>query len=275
LTIPRENALPTPSKGSEQEVIGLIPAAGQATRLAPLPCSKELYPVGFGSEHSGSGIYPRVVCQYLLEKMQLAGISKAYVILREGKWDIPAYFGDGLTLGLPLAYLMMGLPFGAPYTLDQAYPFVRGAIVALGFPDILFEPEDAFVQLLAYQTANETDVVLGLFPCDQPQKADMVVVAEDGRIERIVIKAQQSDLRYSWGIAVWTPVFTNFMHQYLAESKEKAIYQPELFVGDVLNKAIQEGIRVEGVFISDKPFLDIGTGDDLLKAVKHCLAQVE
>ena len=273
--MPREYGLAARSKGTEREVIGLIPAAGLASRLAPLPCSKELYPVGFESEYSGQQVHPKAVCQYLLEKMRLAGISKAYIILREGKWDIPAYFGDGSTLGLPLAYLMMGLPFGAPYTLDQAYPFVKRAIVALGFPDILFEPEDAFLQLLAHQTANEMDVVLGLFPCDQPQKADMVVVAEDGRIERIVIKAQQSDLRYSWGIAVWTPVFTNFMHEYLAGCKEAASQHPEMFVGDVFNKAIQEGIRVEGVFISDKPFLDIGTGDDLLKAVKRCLAQVE
>ncbi len=31
----------------ESEVIGLIPAGGQAKRLSPLPCSKELYPIGF------------------------------------------------------------------------------------------------------------------------------------------------------------------------------------------------------------------------------------
>ncbi|MEO1560926.1 MAG: dTDP-glucose pyrophosphorylase, partial [Cyanobacteria bacterium J06632_19] len=28
-------------------VIGLIPAGGKATRISPLPLSKELYPVGF------------------------------------------------------------------------------------------------------------------------------------------------------------------------------------------------------------------------------------
>ena len=263
------------SKIFEQEVIGLIPAAGLASRLAPLPCSKELYPVGFGSEHSGSGIYPKVVCQYLLEKMALAGISKAYLILREGKWDIPAYFGDGSTFGLTLAYLMMGLPFGAPYTLDQAYPFVKRAIVALGFPDILFEPEDAFVQVLARLEAGDVDVVLGLCPAGSPQKMDMVDVLDDGRIERLVIKPQQTNLYYSWAVAVWTPVFTNFMHEYLAGCEETAAQQPEMFVGDVFNAAIQEGLKVEGVLVSDKPCLDIGTGDDLLKAVKRCLAQIE
>ena len=30
------------------EVVGLVPAAGMAKRLQPFPCSKEVYPVGFG-----------------------------------------------------------------------------------------------------------------------------------------------------------------------------------------------------------------------------------
>jgi glucose-1-phosphate thymidylyltransferase len=65
------------------------------------------------------------------------------------------------------------------------------------------------------------------------------------------------------------------MHEYLATSKETAIQQPELFVGDVFNAAIKEGLKVQGVQISDKPYLDIGTGDDLLRAVKQYGARVE
>jgi dTDP-glucose pyrophosphorylase len=55
----------------------------------------------------------------------------------------------------------------------------------------------------------------------------------------------------------------------------EAARQHELFVGDVFNAAIQKGLKVEGVIISDKPYLDIGTGDDLRKAVKRCIAQVD
>jgi glucose-1-phosphate thymidylyltransferase len=77
------------------EIIGLIPAAGQATRIAPLPCSKELYPIGFRTVPGSDGLRPKAVSHYLLEKMQIAGVRKAYFILRQGKWDIPAYWGDG------------------------------------------------------------------------------------------------------------------------------------------------------------------------------------
>ncbi len=109
---------------TQPEIIGLIPAAGRGTRIGPLPCSKEVYPVGFASTDGGRRV-PKAVCQYLLEKMRVAGIVKAYVVLREGKWDIPASLGDGATAGMHLAYLMVGISFGVPFTLDQAYPFVR------------------------------------------------------------------------------------------------------------------------------------------------------
>ncbi len=85
-----------------------------------MPCSKELFPIGLRPVEEGRSVRPKVICHYLLETMRLAGISKAYVILRDGKWDIPAYFGDGSLVGIHLAYLMTRLPFGPPYTVDQA-----------------------------------------------------------------------------------------------------------------------------------------------------------
>lgn len=256
------------NKKYQHEVIGLIPAGGRATRIAPIPCSKELYPIGFQPTNEDGGVRPKVACHYLLEKMQHAGISKAYLILREGKWDIPAYFQDGGMLGMDLAYLIMDLPFGAPYTIDQAYPFVEDALVALGFPDILFSSDDAFSQLLNQQADSNADVVLGLFPADQPQKVDMVDLDNNGRVQQIVIKPRQTDLKYTWGIAVWTPRFTRFLHDYVSTAAASAKENPELYVGNVIQAAIDSGFRTEAVHISNEPFLDIGTPEDLARAVR-------
>src|SRR4030066_731343 len=172
---------------TKQEVIGVIPAGGKASRIAPLPCSKELYPVGFHSVNESGELRPKVVSHYLLEKMRSANITKVFIVLRDGKWDIPAYFGDGKMLDMHLAYLIMDLPYGVPYTLDQAYPFVQDAMIALGFPDIVFHPDDAFVRLLAKQKESNADIVLGLFPASQPHKTDMVELNADGRIRSIQI----------------------------------------------------------------------------------------
>jgi len=265
------------NKRADREVIGLLPAGGKATRVAPLPCSKELYPVGFHSVGEGRGLRPKVISHYLLEKMRLANIKKAYIILREGKWDIPTYFADGKMLDMHLAYLMMNLPFGVPYTLDQAYPFVEDAIVALGFPDMIFQPDNAFGQLLAKGEESNADIVLGLFPAHQPHKTDMVELDDHGRICSIEIKPDRTQLFYAWEIAVWTPVFTRFMHDYVSSeqrrcSKEKAgtslQVQNEMQVADVIQAAIQNDMHVDSVVFKDGSCLDIGTPEDMMKAIQ-------
>lgn len=256
---------------TSREIIGLIPAAGTASRIAPLPCSKELYPVGFRSVGSDGELRPKVVSHYLLEKMRLANITKAFIILREGKWDIPAYFGDGKMFDMDLAYLMMDLPFGVPYTLDQAYPFVQDAIIALGFPDILFEPDDAYRRLLLRLTETSADIVLGLFPATNPYKTDMVELDDTGMIRGLHIKPEQTQLTYAWEIAVWSPVFTRYMHDYLAAKKDNTndLYsQKELFVGHVIQSAISDNLYIESVLFQNGNSIDIGTPEDLLRAVQ-------
>mgnify|MGYP001797236120 CR=1 FL=1 len=259
-------------------VIGLIPAGGKATRISPLPLSKELYPVGFREDEdknnkinkNKNNLRPKVVSHYLLEKMQLAGIDKAYFILRQGKWDIPAYFGDGAMLSMNLGYLIMGLPYGVPFTLDSAYPFIKYAIVALGFPDILFQPQDAYLKILNRLQRSNADVVLGLFPTDKPQKAGMVYFDDKGKVISIIEKPSQSNLHFMWGIAVWKPEFTEFLHEYLTAVKKDVNLPnlPEIPIGNVIQAAINQGLQVEAEAFVDGSYLDIGTPDDLIKAVR-------
>ncbi len=261
-------------------VVAIIPAAGVSARLSPLPGSKELLPVGF--QPTPAGPRPKPVCLYLFERLRLAGVERAFVVLRPGKWDIPAYLGHGEQLGVRLAYLIMNLPHGSPYTIDQAYPFARGCLVALGFPDIIFEPADAFAQLLARQRATGADVVLGLFPTDQPHTTDMVAVDPAGRVERIVVKPPQSDLQYSWMLCVWAPPFTEFLHAHLAELEaRRASPDPaqrptrEIYVGDVIQAAIERGMHVNSVAFPEGSALDVGTPANLVRAVRRYAAEVE
>jgi glucose-1-phosphate thymidylyltransferase len=267
---------------SGRKLIGLLPAGGKAARIAPLPCSKEVYPLGFRHVDASGNLRPKVVCHYLLEKMRLAGTTKAYIILRKGKWDIPAYFGDGKMADMHLAYLMMDVPFGVPYTLDQAYPFIQDATVVFGFLDIIFQTDDAFLQLLSRQAESDADSVLGLFPAHQPHKVDMVDLDANGRVRGIHIKPARTYLRYTWTIAVWTSRFTRFMHEYvLAIQKTNdrnlagtdANKQQELFVGDVIQAAIHNDMRIDTVLFADGTFLDVGTPEDMVKAVQMTIGE--
>jgi glucose-1-phosphate thymidylyltransferase len=258
------------------EVIGLMPAGGRASRIAPLPCSKELYPIGFRPVGNEQSLRPKVVSHFLLESMRVGNIKKVYIILREGKWDIPTYFGDGKMLDMHLAYLMMDLPYGVPYTLDQAYPFINDSIVALGFPDMIFQPEDAFLKLLVKQEESHADIVLGLFPALQPSKTDMVEFDENERLRSIIIKPDHTELVYAWEIAVWTPLFSRFMHDHVL-SKQAGMktdkvgghwnaHHEELHVGDVIQAAIASNMQIEGVIFQEGRCIDIGTPEDMIKA---------
>ncbi len=254
------------------EIVGLIPAAGHAARLGRMPCSKEICPVGYRMGDGGKATLI-VAAEYLLEKFRAAGARKAFVVLREGKWDIPAYLGDGHRHGIQLAYLMRRQPFGTPFTIDAAYPFVRGAIVVFGFPDIVFDSSDAFVRLLERQAASGADVVLGLFPARRPEKMDMVELAEGGAVRAIVIKPERTRLRYTWIISAWTPVFSAFLHEHVADCLATGDIAAgadgrELYVGDVVQAAIDAGLKIDAVVFDNASYIDIGTPEDLLEAIR-------
>lgn len=249
-----------------REIIGVVPAGGQGQRIAPLPCSKELFPVGFQPKNEQGELHPKVASHYLLEKMKEAGVKKTFIVLRGGKWDIPTYFGDGEMVDMHLAYLMMNRPYGVPFTLDQAYPFILDDNVVFGFPDILFQPVNAFKLLLSRQEATQADIVLGLFPTDKPHKMDMVELDGRERIQNIIIKPDQTDLFYTWIIAVWTPGFSHYMHNYLLQITMEL--ELELFLGEVILAAIKEGMYAETVIFDQGSYIDIGTPGDLVRAIE-------
>lgn len=252
-----------------KEVVAVLPAAGRSLRLAPLPCSKELLPVGLKAMAGLREPRLRVVSHYLLECLQKADIRKCYIVIRQGKWDIPAYWEGGGMLGMNLAYVVIGGSSGPPDTIDRAYPFVKDKIVAFGFPDIILHPNDVFVKLLNRLDRSGSDVVLALFPAHDTKAMDMIDMDAARRVRAIRLKPKSTRLRYAWLCAVWTPVFTEFLHQFLRRVKqgEEAVVvgnrridaEGDIPVGAVLKEAVKAKLKVEGVTFPTGRYLDIGT----------------
>ena len=144
------------------ELVGLIPAAGRATRLGTLPCSKEILPLKLGG--AGAGPIYEVLADRLLSYYRAAAIRKVIFLLRSGKWDIPAYFGNGHEWDMHFSYQIVQHLHGIPFSLREAYPFVKDSAVALGFPDMVVQPVDCFRQLYARFNESKSHVVLGVFP---------------------------------------------------------------------------------------------------------------
>ena len=263
-----------------EEIVGLIPAGGQATRLSPLPCSKELLPIGWRVDEMGT-MKPKVVSHFLLDKYKAAGIRKTFFILRKGKWDIPQYYGDGVMVDMDLAYLMMNLPHGHPFTLDQAFPFTKHNRVAFGYPDVLFEPEDAFSQLIGKQQETKASVVLGIFPIRHDQNwKDILSFGEGGKIQTIALsEPTATGQRLGWAIALWTPEFSLFMHEFLLEKVKQNSFTAtdgkEYTMNHVLQAALDKGVSMEPVVFDSGSVLDVGTPDDLIVAQREQLASAK
>jgi glucose-1-phosphate thymidylyltransferase len=199
--------------------------------------------------------------------MRQGGVERVFVVLRDGKWDIPSYLGSGEGAGLQLAYLVGSVPFGVPFTLDQAYGFVKGRTVACGFPDILTEPEDVFGPLLQRLDETGAAVVLALFPAEDPQLMDQVRVDGDGRVRLIQVKPGPDRLDSGWVVAVWGPEFTELLHAWVAEATERirrdGSMETERHLGDVIQAAIEVGLVVQSISFPSGSFIDIGAPERL------------
>ncbi|MCG8310972.1 MAG: hypothetical protein MI975_26525 [Cytophagales bacterium] len=259
------------------EFHGLIAAGGVASRLGALPCSKEILPLA--NHFTNNRIM--VVCENLISYYRIAGIQNIHFIIRKGKWDIPQLLGDGSENQVNITYHMMNLPYGTPFTLDQAYPFIKDKYIAMGFPDIIMEPADAFLTLREKLVRANPDVVLGIFPVEFYQKWDMVEFEND-KIKEIVIKGNRADLKYGWSNAVWKPSFTEFMHQYLRGLLKKNKRgrrtlsdgtERELYVGDILIEAMNEGLTVDYVIFDPGVTNDIGTHEEMAAYLKKSMAK--
>lgn len=242
-----------------------MPAAGRALRLAGSGsaaagrASKEVLPVGRER---------RPAAALLLDAFRRAGVARAYVVLRPGKWDVAETLGDGSAFGVPLAYRVVAETSSVAETLDRAYPFVRGRRVALGFPDILFEPAEAFARVAEAQARTGAHAVLGLVPTDRPDKADLVETGPGGRVRRLILKPERSAPGLTWIAAVWSPAMIELLHREVSAGRRgrRGPGGRELYPGDLLQVAVDEGLRVEAVRFPEGRHLDIGTPEDLARA---------
>ncbi|MEM7292509.1 MAG: sugar phosphate nucleotidyltransferase [Pseudomonadota bacterium] len=241
---------------SERALIGIVPAAGFATRLAGIGCSKEILPI-----LPELDVETQPVCHALLSSFARAGADHIVWIIREGKDDIPQTLGDGSAYGVPFSYRVTGATAGTPHTLDRAYSFVKDARVLLGFPDIHFAPESAFVELVAHLERTKADITLGLLQTDRPEKMDVVEIDDTGNVIALRIKQPSSGNNLAWILAAWQPRFSDYLHHYLEETQNKNTN--EVYVGTVIQSAIAGGLRVNAIEILGGKCIDVGTPEDL------------
>ena len=245
-----------------RSLIGLIPAAGVARRLGRVSQSKEILPVVFGSPRAAGPETAKPACTYLLSGLSGAGVSKAFIVVRAGKWDVPATLAKNPIPGMDLSYIVIEESAGVPWTLDRAYRFVCGSDVVMGFPDILIRPPTFYRQLVDELRAGRSDVVLGVMATNNPSKVDVVQIADCGKVLSIRPKPDDLSVAKAWIAAAWRPSFSDYLHEYLINTSLRSSVETELQIGDILAASLTE-LDVRALEFDDGRFIDIGTPEDL------------
>jgi glucose-1-phosphate thymidylyltransferase len=217
------------------EIAGVIPAAGYATRLQPLPSSKEILPID-----------GRPVMDYVVDRMRIGGCTEVRVVTRPEKTDVITHAEE---IGATVVLAHPATP-GESFVAGMA-GLAPEDIVLIGWPDTLWEPEDGYVPLV--QAVEEgREVALGLFQTPDLERSDVLSFDGSGRITGIHIKPAEPPSTWIWGCAA-------------ARMRVLAGLEREEWPGSFFNTLCQGGIDLYAVPLSDV-WLDIGTKEALERA---------
>jgi glucose-1-phosphate thymidylyltransferase len=170
---------------------GIVPAAGQGSRIQPLAFSKELLPVG--SRIDGDRERPRAVSEYLVERLVLGGADKICVVISPGKSDILQYYG-GEVFSARVFYTVQAEPAGLCDAVFRTLPLIDPAEdVLIGLPDTIWFPTDALCTLPPHQLS------FLLFPVRRPELFDAVVFDDQERVVEIQVKDPRPVSSWIWG----------------------------------------------------------------------------
>jgi glucose-1-phosphate thymidylyltransferase len=217
-------------------IVGVIPAAGYATRLQPLSGSKEMLPV-----------QGRPVMDYVIGRMRCAGCTELRIVTRTEKEDVIAH-AEELGASIVLAY---------PSTTGESFAegiagLAPDEIVLMGWPDTIWEPEDGYCPLVeAVEGGHE--IALGLFQTPDLERSDVVSFDEAGRVTGVHIKPAKPPSGWIWGCAA-------------ARARALVGLEREAWPGSFFDSLCKKGLELYSVRLSDV-WLDIGTKEALERAM--------
>jgi dTDP-glucose pyrophosphorylase len=224
---------------------GIVPAAGQGSRMQPLAFSKELLPVGSRSE--GDRERPRAVSEYLVERLVLGGASRICFVISPGKSDILEYYG-GSVFSADVFYAVQPKAAGLCDAIFRAAPLIDADdYVLVGLPDTIWYPEDALARL------PDAPLSFLCFPVEHPQYFDAVDTRADGTVREIQVKSPDARSNWIWGAFKLSGRTLHELHTLWLEPDRHDEY-----IGTLVNAYLGHGGRAVAV-CSGEAYVDVGT----------------
>jgi glucose-1-phosphate thymidylyltransferase len=224
---------------------GIIPAAGNGTRIQPLAFSKELLPVG--SRRDGDVERPRAVSEYLVERMIRCGARKICFVIAPGKSDILEYYG-GRVGPADISYVVQPQPGGLCDAIFRALPLVHPTeVVTVGLPDTIWFPDNGLCAL------DDDRLSFLLFPVERPEFFDAVVTDSQGLVLEIQVKHQNPESQWIWGAFKLPGQVLHALFELWCERN-----RVDEYIGSLINAYIARGGQAHGVR-AGQAYVDVGT----------------
>jgi dTDP-glucose pyrophosphorylase len=231
---------------------GIIPAAGNGTRIQPLAFSKELLPVGDRDDARR----PKAVSEYLVERLAAGGADKLCFVISPGKSDILRYYGGRIGRS-DVAYVVQPKAAGLCDAIFRARVLVAPSEdVAVGLPDTIWFPRDALARL------PPDCLAFLLFPVDHPELFDAVETDPSGNVTQIQVKEPDACSNWVWGAFRMPGKVFHELYQFWHERGERDVY-----VGTLINAWLARGGHAVGVRAGERYF-DVGTLDGYREAIQ-------
>jgi glucose-1-phosphate thymidylyltransferase len=224
---------------------GIVPAAGQGSRIQPLAFSKELLPVG--SRYDGGREHPRAVSEYLVERLVLGGADKICFVISSGKSDILHYYG-GAVLSANIFYSVQPEPAGLCDAVFRALPLIApDEPVLVGLPDTIWFPAAALAEL------PDDRLSFLLFPVEHPELFDAVVLDEHDGVCEIEVKKPDAQSHWIWGAFKMPGRTLRRLHElWIARGAN------DEYIGTLVNAWLARGGEAHGVRAGTS-YVDVGT----------------
>lgn len=224
---------------------GIVPAAGQGSRMQPLAFSKELLPVG--SRRDGDRERPRAVSEYLVERLVLGGATKICFVISPGKSDILEYYGGGV-FSASVFYSVQPQPAGLCDAIFRALPLIApDEHVLVGLPDTIWFPPDGLALL------PDGELSFLLFPVEHPELFDAVVLGRENRVREIQVKQPGATSRWIWGAFKMTGAILRALYELWQEPG-----RGDEYVGTLVNEWLARGGTARGI-PAGEAYVDVGT----------------
>lgn len=252
----------------DNEMIGLVPAAGEGTRLYPFARAvpKEMYP-----------ILGKAVIEHCIENLKEGGVKKIFIIVGRQKGALMDYIGDGSFFGVNVSYIYQVKRMGLGHAILQGGEWIMSPFVVL-LGDSFIEPKKELKELIDLHKRERPISTVMLFEVENPEGYGIVKLSDlkngCGTIEGLIEKpsreeAEKYRINGKFYALCGAYAFEPGIFKYIRETKPGA--KSEIQITDSLELARSRGEKVLG-FVMKGKYLDIGKWDTVLRTEKDLLS---